>query len=62
MVSGLSAVADEADMLWVCAALSDGDRTAARAAPGGMLDQNQTGPGAAVRMLDIPAGHVPAGL
>jgi trehalose 6-phosphate synthase len=54
MVSGLSAVADESDMLWVCAALSDGDRIAARAAPGGMLDKHQTGPGAAVRMLDIP--------
>jgi trehalose 6-phosphate synthase len=54
MVSGLSAVADESDMLWVCAALTDGDRIAARAAPGGMLDQDQTGPGAAVRMLDIP--------
>ena len=30
MVSGLSAVADDADMLWVCAALSDDDRAAAR--------------------------------
>jgi trehalose 6-phosphate synthase len=54
MVSGLSAVADESDMLWVCAALSDGDRIAARAAPDGMLSRDQTGPGAAVRMLDIP--------
>jgi trehalose 6-phosphate synthase len=54
MVSGLSAVADESDMLWVCAALGDGDRAAARAAPGGMLDPDQAGDGAAVRMLDIP--------
>jgi len=54
MVSGLSAVADESDMLWVCAALSDGDRVAARAAPGGLLDRDQTGAGIAVRMLDIP--------
>jgi trehalose 6-phosphate synthase len=54
MVSGLSAVADESDMLWVCAALSDGDRIAARAAPDGRLPQDLTGPGAAVRMLDIP--------
>ena len=54
MVSGLSAVADESDMLWVCAALSAGDRAAARAAPGGMLDPDQAGDGAAVRMLDIP--------
>jgi trehalose 6-phosphate synthase len=54
MVSGLSAVADESDMLWVCAALSDGDRVAARAAPDGILDRDLTGPGATVRMLDIP--------
>jgi trehalose 6-phosphate synthase len=54
MVSGLSAVADESGMLWVCAALSDGDRIAARAAPDGILDRDLTGPGAAVRMLDIP--------
>ncbi len=54
MVSGLSAVADESDMLWVCAALGDGDRAAARAAPDGMLDPGQAGDGAAVRMLDIP--------
>ncbi len=54
MVSGLSAVAGDPDMLWVCAALSDADRAAARAAPGGVLDQNLVGSGAAVRMLDIP--------
>lgn len=54
MVSGLSSVADESDMLWVCAALSDGDRIAARSAPGGVLDRDLTGLGAAVRMLDIP--------
>ncbi len=54
MVSGLSAVADESDMLWVCAALSPGDRAAARAAPGGMIDPGQAGDGASVRMLDIP--------
>jgi trehalose 6-phosphate synthase len=54
VVSGLSAVADESDMLWVCAALGDGDRAAARAAPGGLLDPDLTGDGAAVRMLDIP--------
>ncbi len=54
MVSGLSAVADNADMLWVCAALSDDDRAAARLAPGGLLDPAQAGAGAAVRMLDIP--------
>ncbi|MGH3321125.1 MAG: alpha,alpha-trehalose-phosphate synthase (UDP-forming) [Streptosporangiaceae bacterium] len=57
LVSGLSAVAGEADVVWVCAALSDPDRRAARQAPGGRLDRAgyDTG-GAAVRMLDIPAG------
>jgi trehalose 6-phosphate synthase len=56
MVSGLSSVADDGDMLWVCAALSDADRAAARSAPGGMLTAAQAGDGAPVRMLDIPAG------
>ena len=65
LVSGLSSVAGQADVLWVCAALSDADRAAARAAPDGRID---TGPAAgllgagpdgdghrsAVRMLDIP--------
>ena len=53
MVSGLSAVADETDMLWVCAALSDDDRAAARLAPDGPRPGRCRG-GAAVRMLDIP--------
>jgi len=54
MVSGLSAAADETPMLWVCAALSETDRAAARQAPGGMLDAGELGGGASVRMLDIP--------
>ncbi|GAA4143158.1 trehalose-6-phosphate synthase [Actinomadura keratinilytica] len=66
LVAGLAAVteADRApdggqappDVLWVCAALGEGDRSAARRAPGGRLDLDghDTG-GAAVRMLDIPA-------
>jgi trehalose 6-phosphate synthase len=54
MVSGLSSVADESDMLWVCAALSDADRAAARAARGGLLSPEDTGADATVRMLDIP--------
>src|SRR5690242_591347 len=41
------------DILWVCAALSDADRAAARRAEGGRLDAYGAG---AVRMLDIPAG------
>ena len=59
LVSGLSSVASHQDLLWVCAALSDADRAAARAAPGGMLslDGSPDGSlgGSAVRMLDIPA-------
>ncbi|MFI6602300.1 trehalose-6-phosphate synthase [Nonomuraea sp. NPDC050536] len=53
LVSGLSGVAKDGGVLWVCAALSDGDRSAVRQAPGGRLDLAgyETG---AVRMLDIP--------
>jgi trehalose 6-phosphate synthase len=53
LVSGLSDVARDSEVLWVCAALSDGDRGAVRQAPGGRIDQAgyDTGP---VRMLDIP--------
>jgi trehalose 6-phosphate synthase len=54
MVSGLSAAADEIPMLWVCAALSDADREAARRAEGGLLHLGELGGGASVRMLDIP--------
>ncbi|GAT70078.1 alpha,alpha-trehalose-phosphate synthase [Planomonospora sphaerica] len=53
LVSGLSEVAKELDMLWVCAALSDGDRGAVRLAPGGRIDQAGYDTGA-LRMLDIP--------
>jgi trehalose 6-phosphate synthase len=71
LVAGLSAVAGRAEVLWVCAALNDADRAAARAAPGGRLDVSLSGDGAGpggpesgaalrgpesmVRMLDIPA-------
>ncbi len=53
LVSGLSGLASD-DVAWVCAALSDGDRSAARKAPDGWLDRDghDTG-GTAVRMLDI---------
>ncbi|HEY8479221.1 MAG TPA: trehalose-6-phosphate synthase [Spirillospora sp.] len=46
---------DDPDVLWVCAALGDADRTAARRSPDGRIDLagHETG-GAAVRMLDIP--------
>src|SRR5262249_25978957 len=53
MVSGLLTVAGQTDLLWVCSALSDADRAAARAAPGGRLDLDGPG-GSAVQMLDIP--------
>jgi trehalose 6-phosphate synthase len=55
LVSGLSSVKDHADVLWVCAALSDADRAAARDAPGGRLDAGLTPGKSTVRMLDIPA-------
>jgi trehalose 6-phosphate synthase len=55
LVSGLSSVAAEADLLWVCAALDDADRAAARAAPGGRLDLDGTPGGSGVRLLDLPS-------
>jgi trehalose 6-phosphate synthase len=54
LVSGLSSVADHGDLLWVCAALGDADRTAARSAPDGRMGLDGTPGGSAVRMLDIP--------
>jgi trehalose 6-phosphate synthase len=56
VVSGLLTAASQADLLWVCAALSDFDRAAARAAPGGLLElPGGADNGSAVQMLDIPA-------
>jgi trehalose 6-phosphate synthase len=58
LVSGLSSMAngehDHDDVVWVCAALTEGDRAAARHSPRGRLDRDghDTG-GLAVRMLDI---------
>ncbi|MFC7218732.1 trehalose-6-phosphate synthase [Streptomyces polyrhachis] len=51
LVSGLSAIGPEAGAVWVCAALGDGDRAAARRY-GTRLAAADTG-GQAVRMLDI---------
>lgn len=58
LVSGLSTVAGTGtDALWICAALSDADRAAARRAPDGRLDLDGHDTGsAAVQMLDIPVG------
>ncbi|MGW0766801.1 alpha,alpha-trehalose-phosphate synthase (UDP-forming) [Streptomyces sp. NPDC002676] len=54
LVSGLSAIGPDTDAVWVCAALSDGDREAVRRAEGGRLPGADTG-GQQVRMLDIDA-------
>ncbi len=51
VISGLAAVAPEALVTWICAALSDADRAVARRQDAGVLDQD----GIPVRMLDIPA-------
>ncbi len=66
LVSGLSSVSGQADVLWVCAALSDADRAAARGAPdaGGRLGCSRdgdarAGPSAAVR-CSTSRRHLPA--
>lgn len=53
--TGAEPPADDPNVLWVCASLGEGDRTAARRSPDGRIDLTgyETG-GAAVRMLDIP--------
>lgn len=56
LVSGLSGLgaSDSQQVVWVCAALTDGDRAAARQAPAGRLDRaGHDTAGMAVRMLDI---------
>jgi trehalose 6-phosphate synthase len=54
LVSGLMSMGGGDDIIWVCAALSDGDRLAARRAPSGRLDlAGHDTDGTAVRMLDI---------
>ncbi len=52
LVSGLSAIGPDAGAVWVCAALTEGDRRAVAHA-GRRLDTGDTG-GHRVRMLDIP--------
>ena len=50
VAEGLAAMASEAEVAWICAALSDADRATARQRPG-----DSVGPGGVpVRMLDIP--------
>jgi trehalose 6-phosphate synthase len=50
VMSGLAAVAPHCDVTWICAALSDADRAAARRLEAGTRDPG----GVPVRMLDIP--------
>jgi len=52
VISGLAAVAPEADVTWICAALSDADREAARQQDAGTRERGTV----PVRMLDIPPG------
>jgi trehalose 6-phosphate synthase len=54
VVSGLSSVASQENLLWVCAALSDADRAAARRAAGGIFSLGGDEGGSAVKMLDVP--------
>ncbi|WP_374196022.1 trehalose-6-phosphate synthase [Streptomyces sp. TS71-3] len=59
LVSGLSAIGPDADAVWVCAALGDGDRVAVERT-GGRLPSEDTG-GQRVRMLGIaPEVHAAA--
>jgi trehalose 6-phosphate synthase len=56
LVSGLTAAIRDAAALWICTAMSDYDREAAREAPGGRIDlAAHDTDGLAVRMLDIDA-------
>jgi len=55
LTSGLGAVAADGGALWLCAALSEADRQAARS-PASTAERASGGPGEVpVRMLDIPA-------
>jgi trehalose 6-phosphate synthase len=60
LVSGLSSIEvpdAEGEQVWVCAALSEGDRVATRSAPGGRLDRaGLVDSSTPVRMLEIEAG------
>jgi trehalose 6-phosphate synthase len=60
LMPGLSSLAERAEVVWICAALSDADREAARQDPDGRrfgIDSGRPSGGrTAVRTLDIPAG------
>ena len=55
LVTALTGALHAAEGLWVAAAMSDGDREAARAAPGGVIDMRAHGSAYRLRYLDIPA-------
>src|SRR5450631_800797 len=59
LVSGLSTVAGQAEVLWVCAALSDADRAAAKAAPEGRIDSGGSGSGGSGSGGSGPGGSGP---
>ena len=59
LMPGLSSLAGQAEVVWICAALSDADRAAARQDPEGrrfgIETDGSSGGRTAVRALDIPA-------
>jgi trehalose 6-phosphate synthase len=55
VTSGLAALGAETSVTWICAALSDADRAAARRQDAHVGDESD-GADVAVRMLDIPPG------
>jgi trehalose 6-phosphate synthase len=60
LMPGLASLSDRVEVMWICAALSDADREAARQDPDGSRFGIETGGAArgrtSVRALDIPAG------
>ena len=60
LMPGLASLSDRVEVMWICAALSDADREAARQDPDGRRFGIETGGAArgrtSVRALDIPAG------
>ena len=56
VTEGLVALGPEADVTWVCAALSDADRVAAALQQAAAREGVREGDGIGVRMLDIPPG------
>ncbi len=58
LMPGLASLSDRAEVMWICAALSDADREAARQDPDGSrfgIETGGAGGRTSVRALDIPA-------